>query len=225
MKKSIILISIFIITSVLVYPHSLSLGVYIPLGGNIPSIYQNNTLNQNLTLTPKTSFEGGIIFNPRVIFNIDDYSSINTGIDIGWYRDVFKFITDSENFSHEFDNLMLGLNLSYTFSFLLFGIGGGVKFPLIGKYSQGGYAIGLEKDNFAVRFNKPFIPYVRLYLGADLAYINLTFFVNFDIPNMQIKNNLGSLGVGYKYPGTLSSIDMGAQIALYFDVFKFGENK
>ena len=45
MKKGIIIISLFLITSALAYSHALGVGLYIPLGGSIPSLYQNDNLN------------------------------------------------------------------------------------------------------------------------------------------------------------------------------------
>ncbi|MBW5410443.1 hypothetical protein E6A50_08685, partial [Brachyspira hampsonii] len=69
------------------------------------------------------------------------------------------------------------------------------------------------------------IPYVRLYTGIDLYLVSLSLYVNFDIPNMQIRDNLASLGEGYSYPGKLASVDIGVQLGLYLDIFKFGENQ
>ena len=77
MKKSIILISTFLITSVLAYSHSLGVGLYIPLGGSIPSLYQNDNLDPTSSLSPKSAFEVGVIFNPRVTLNIDKYNDIS----------------------------------------------------------------------------------------------------------------------------------------------------
>ncbi|MBW5380931.1 hypothetical protein E6A52_09435, partial [Brachyspira hampsonii] len=74
-------------TSALAYSHSLDVGLYVPLGGSIPSLYQND----NLSLSPKSAFEVGVIFNPRVTFDVNDYNDISIGVDIGWYRDTFKF--------------------------------------------------------------------------------------------------------------------------------------
>ena len=71
MKKIIILITIFIMASALAYSNSLGLGLYIPLGGSIPSFYQNNNANPNLTLSPQSAFEVGVIFQPRINFKVD----------------------------------------------------------------------------------------------------------------------------------------------------------
>ena len=216
MKKSITLISLFLITSALAYSHSLGVGLYIPLGGSIPSLYQNDNLDPTASLSPKTAFEVGVIFNPRVTFDIDKYNRVSIGIDVGWYRDTFKFQTGSQNFTHEFDTVMTGLNFRWSPSLFVLGIGGGVKFPFLGKYWTG---------NNNSRFNNAVIPYVRLYTGIDLYLVSLALYVNFDIPNMQIKDNLASLGEGYSYPGKLASVDIGVQVGLHLDIFKFGENQ
>ncbi|MEI0559742.1 hypothetical protein [Brachyspira intermedia] len=225
MKKSIILISTFLITSVLAYSHSLGVGLYIPLGGSIPSLYQTDNLNPNASLSPKTAFEVGVIFNPRVSFDIDKYNIVSIGIDVGWYRDTFKFQTGSQNFTHEFDTVMTGLNFRWTPSLFVLGIGAGVKFPFLGKYWEGNNNIALNGGHFSARFNNTVIPYVRLYTGIDLYLVSLALYVNFDIPNMQIKDNLASLGEGYSYPGKLASVDIGVQVGLHLDIFKFGENQ
>ncbi|KLI33256.1 hypothetical protein, partial [Brachyspira hyodysenteriae] len=205
MKKSIILISLFLITTALAYSHSLGVGLYIPLGGSIPSLYQTDNLNPNLSLSPKSSFEVGVIFNPRVTLNIDKYNDISIGVDVGWYRDTFKFQTSSQNFTHEFDTVMTGINFRWSPSLFVLGIGGGVKFPFTGKYWEGNNNIALSAGNFSARFNNTVIPYIRLYTGIDVSLISLALYVNFDIPNMQIKDNLASLGEGYSYPGKLGS--------------------
>ena len=44
MKKIIILTSLFLVISALAYSHTLGVGLYIPLGGSIPSLYQNDNL-------------------------------------------------------------------------------------------------------------------------------------------------------------------------------------
>ncbi|KLI13289.1 hypothetical protein [Brachyspira hyodysenteriae] len=225
MKKSIILISLFLITTALAYSHSLGVGLYIPLGGSIPSLYQTDNLNPNLSLSPKSSFEVGVIFNPRVTLNIDKYNDISIGVDVGWYRDTFKFQTSSQNFTHEFDTVMTGINFRWSPSLFVLGIGGGVKFPFTGKYWEGNNNIALSAGNFSARFNNTVIPYIRLYTGIDVSLISLALYVNFDIPNMQIKDNLASLGEGYSYPGKLGSVDIGVQIGLHLDIFKFGENE
>ncbi|MEI0496707.1 hypothetical protein R4J09_15065 [Brachyspira intermedia] len=224
MKKSITLISLFLITSALAYSHSLGVGLYIPLGGSIPSLYQNDNLDPTASLSPKSAFEVGVIFNPRVNFDIDKYNIVSIGIDVGWYRDTFKFQTGSQNFTHEFDTVMTGLNFRWRPSLFVLGIGGGVKFPFLGKYWVGNSDTALSGGNFSARFNNPVIPYVRLYTGIDLSLISLALYVNFDIPNMQIKDNLASLGEGYSYPGKLGSVDIGVQVGIHLDIFEFGEN-
>ena len=225
MKKNIILISLFLMTSALAYSHSLGIGLYIPLGGSIPSLYQNDNLNPTSSLSPKSAFEVGVIFNPRVTFDVNDYNDVSIGVDIGWYRDTFKFQTDSQNFTHEFDTVMTGINFRWSPSIFLLGIGGGVKFPFTGKYWEDKNDIKLSGGNFSARFNNPIIPYVRLYTGIDLNLVSLALYVNFDIPTMQIKDNLASLGEGYSYPGKLASVDIGVQVGIHLDIFKFGENQ
>ncbi|AEM22362.1 hypothetical protein Bint_1746 [Brachyspira intermedia PWS/A] len=176
-------------------------------------------------MSPKTAFEVGVIFNPRVTLNIDKYNNIHIGIDVGWYRDTFKFQTASQNFTHEFDTVMTGINFRWSPSLFLLGIGAGVKFPFLGKYWTGDSNVALNVGHFSTRFNNTVIPYISFYTGIDLYLVSLALYVNFDIPNMQIKDNLSSLGEGYSYPGKLASVDIGVQIGLHLDIFEFGENQ
>ena len=222
MKKIMILITILIMTSAAAYSHSLGLGLYIPLGGSIPSIYQKD----NLSLSLKSAFEIGVIFQPRVNFRItsSSYHYISIGLDVGWYRDTFKFQTDAKNFTHEFDTVMTGLNLEWRPLIFQLGVGGGVKFPFSGSYIENNDGRKLNGGNFSSRFNNGFIPYVRLYTGMNIAILSLSLYVNFDIPYYQIKDNLSSLGEGYKYPGKLGSVDIGVQFGLHIDIFEFGDN-
>ncbi|PTY40638.1 hypothetical protein [Brachyspira hampsonii] len=226
MKKVIILISLFMMTSVLAYSHSLGLGLYIPLSGSIPSLYPNNNLNTASSLSPKSAFEMGVIFQPRVNFKMSaiSYNYISLGVDIGWYRDTFQFQTSTKNFTHEFDTLMTGINLEWRPLIFQLGIGGGVKFPLSGAYLENNNGTKLSGVDLYSRFNNTIIPYVRLYTGINLVVLSLSFYVNFDIPYYQIKDNLASLGEGYSYPGKLASVDIGAQIGLHLDIFEFGDN-
>ena len=143
-------------------------------------------------MSPKSAFEVGVIFNPRVTFKVNRYNNVSIGIDVGWYRDTFKFQTGSQNFTHEFDTVMTGLNFRWSPSLFVLGIGGGVKFPFLGKYWVGNSDTALSGGNF--------------------------------IPNMQIKDNLASLGEGYSYPGKLGSVDIGVQVGIHLDIFEFGEN-
>ncbi|KLI15761.1 hypothetical protein [Brachyspira hyodysenteriae] len=225
MKKIIILISLFTMVSALAYSHALGVGLYIPLGGSIPSLYQTDNLNPTASISPQTSFEVGVIFNPRVTFNVNKLNNVSIGIDVGWYRDTFKFQTDTKNFTHEFDTVMTGLNFRWNPMLFVLGIGGGVKIPFTGKYWEGNNNIALSAGNFSARFNNTVIPYVRLYTGIDLFLVSLSLYVNFDIPYYQIKDNLASLGEGYSYPGKLGSVDIGVQLGIHLDIYKFGEEE
>lgn len=169
----------------------------------------------------------GVIFHPRINFKITEksYHYISLGLDVGWYRDTFKFQNGSLNFTHEFDSLMTGINLEWRPLMFQLGIGGGVKIPFSGAYWEDKSNIKLSGGNIYGRFNNPVIPYVRLYTGINIVFVSLSLYVNFDIPNMQMKNNLASLGEGYGYPGKLASVDIGAQIGIHLDLFKFGENE
>ncbi|EKV56546.1 hypothetical protein A966_09536 [Brachyspira hampsonii 30446] len=226
MKKVIVLISLLIMTSVLAYSHSLGLGLYIPLGGSIPSLYQNDNLNPASSLSPKSAFEMGVIFQPRVNFKMSaiSYNYISLGVDFGWYRDTFKFQTSTKNFTHQFDSIMTGINLEWRPLIFQLGIGGGVKFPLSGAYLENNNGTKLSGGDLYSRFNNTIIPYVRLYTGINLVVLSLSFYVNFDIPYYQIKDNLALLGEGYKYSGKLASVDIGAQIGVHLDIFEFGDN-
>ena len=223
MKKTIVL-AFMLISSSLVYSHSLGIGMYIPLGGSIPSFYSDNTEAASF-FSPKSAFEVGVIFNPRINFNIGDGThTISLGLDVGWYRDTFKFITaDSRNYTHEFDSVMTGLNLEWRPLLFQLGIGGGVKIPFSGKYTEGDSDRKISA--LSGRFNDVLIPYVRLYTGINIVFVSLSLYVNFDIPYIGVKNNVGSLGYGYMYPGKLGSVDIGAQLGIHLDLFKFGDTE
>ena len=223
MKKSIILITIFIMTSTIAYSNSLGLGLYIPLGGSIPSLYQNDNANPNITLSPHSAFEIGVIFQPSIYFTIDKLHYIVLGADFGWYRDTFQFQTSTKNFTHQFDTLMTGINLEWRPSIFQIGIGGGVKVPLSGKYWTGDNYTLLDYKALSSRFNNLVIPYLKLYTGVNFFLVSLSFYANFDIPTIQIKNNLASLGEGYKYIGKLASFDIGAQIGVHLPIIEFGK--
>ncbi|WP_297203069.1 hypothetical protein [uncultured Brachyspira sp.] len=223
--KKFVLISLFLMISSLAYSHSLGLGMYIPLGGSIPSFYPESSVDPSVSFSPKTAFEVGVIFQPRVNFNIGDGThTISLGLDVGWYRDTFKFITaDSRNYTHEFDSVMTGLNLEWRPLLFQLGIGGGVKIPFSGKYTEGDSDRKISA--LSGRFNDVLIPYVRLYTGINIVFVSLSLYVNFDIPYIGVKNNVGSLGYGYMYPGKLGSVDIGAQLGIHLDLFKFGDTE
>ena len=178
--------------SAIAYSNSLGLGLYIPLGGSIPSLYQNNNADPNLTLSPQSAFEVGVIFQPRINFKVDKKGihRISIDLDVGWYRDTFKFQYAYKDFTHEFDSIMTGLNFEWRPLIFQLGIGGGVKFPFTGKYWIGGNYTALNGGTLPVRFSSPFIPYIRFYTGINLVVLSLSLYTNFDIPNMAIKDNL-----------------------------------
>lgn len=45
------------------------------------------------------------------------------------------------------------------------------------------------------------------------------------MPYLQMKDGLQGLGVGYKYPGKLGSVDVGVQFGIHLDIFNFGGTK
>ena len=207
--------------SAIAYSNSLGLGLYIPLGGSIPSLYQNNNADPNLTLSPQSAFEVGVIFQPRINFKVDKKGihRISIGLDVGWYRDTFKFQYAYKDFTHEFDSIMTGLNFEWRPLIFQLGIGGGVKFPFTDKYWIGGNYTALNGGTLPVRFSSPFIPYIRFYTGINLVVLSLSLYTNFDIPNMAIKDNLGLLGEGYQYPGKLFSVDIGVQFGIHLEIY------
>ncbi|MEI0526313.1 hypothetical protein R4K54_10345 [Brachyspira murdochii] len=217
MKKSIILI--FIMTSALAYSHSFVMSLYVPLAGSRPSFYQTGIISDYLTEQAESAFEVGVIFQPSIYFTIDKLHYIVLGADFGWYRDTFQF----QDFTHEFDSIITGLSLEWRPSIFQIGIGGGVKFPLSGKYSRGNNYTLLDYKALSSRFNNLVIPYVKLYTGVNFFLVSLSFYANFDIPTIQIKNNLASLGEGYKYIGKLASVDIGAQIGVHLPIIEFGK--
>ena len=223
MKKSIVMITIFIMTTSLAYSHNFVMSLYVPFAGSRPSFYQNGILSEYLTDQAESAFEVAVIFQPSIYFQLDKFHYIVLGIDFGWYRDTFKFHDNSQDFTHEFDTVMTGLNFRWNPMLFVLGIGGGVKIPFTGKYWEGNNNIALSAGNFSARFNNTIIPYVRLYTGIDLFLVSLALYVNFDIPYYEIKNNLSSLGEGYSYPGKLGSVDVGVQLGIHLDIFKFGE--
>lgn len=212
-------------TSVLAYSHNFVMSLYVPFAGSRPSFYQNCFLSEYLTDQKKSAFEAGVIFQPSIYFAIEKMYYIVLGLDFGWYRDTFKFYNNSQDFTHEFDSIITGLSLEWKPSIFQIGIGVGVKFPLSGKYWTGDNAILLYNKDLLSRFNNLVIPYVKLYTGINFFLVSLLFYVNFDIPYYQIKDNLASLGEGYKYPGKLASVDVGVQIGIHLDMFKFGEEE
>ncbi|MEI0701168.1 hypothetical protein [Brachyspira intermedia] len=225
MKKSIVMITIFIMTTSLAYSHNFVMSLYVPFAGSRPSFYQNGILSEYLIDQGESAFEVAVIFQPSIYFQLDKFHFIVLGVDFGWYRDTFKFHDNSQDFTHEFDNLMTGVNLEWRPLIFQLGIGAGVKFPFSGAYWENNNNIKLSGGNISARFNNSVIPYVRLYTGIDLYLVSLALYVNFDIPNMQIKDNLASLGEGYSYPGKLASVDIGVQVGIHLDIFKFGENQ
>ena len=224
MKKSIILITIFLMTSVLAYSHNFVMSLYIPLAGSRPSFYQNGLLSDYLTEQAESAFEVGVIFQPSIYFKIEKLHYIVLGIDFGWYRDTFKFYNNSQDFTHEFDSIITGLSLEWKPSIFQIGIGGGVKFPLSGKYCTGDNCILLDYKALSSRFNNIVIPYIKLYTGINLFLVSLLFYVNFDIPYYQIKDNVSSLGEGYRYSTQLASVDIGVQIGIHLPIIEFGDS-
>lgn len=225
MKKVLLSMSLLLMTSVLAYSHSVGIGMYIPLGGSIPTFYPNGGTDPYLTFSPKSAFEVGIVFQPRVSFKIDNkgYNYISLAVDFGWYRDTFKFQQNSSTYMHQFDTLMTGLSIEWRPSLFMLGVGGGVKIPFTGEYSENGNGIKLSSTSVKSRFDNTLLPYVKLYAGVHMVFVSLALYVNFDIPYIQTKDNLGSLGAGYMYPGKLASVDIGAQIGLHLDFFNFAE--
>ncbi|PTY40639.1 hypothetical protein [Brachyspira hampsonii] len=223
MKKIIILITIFIMTSSLAYSHSFVMSLYVPLAGSRPSFYQNGLLSEHLTEQAESAFEAGVIFQPSIYFTIDKLHYIVLAADFGWYRDTFKFHNNYHDFTHEFDSIITGLSLEWKPSIFQIGIGGGVKFPLSGKYWTGNNYTLLDYNALSSRFNNLVIPYVKLYTGVNFFLVSLSFYVNFDIPYYQIKDNLASLGEGYRYPIQLASVDLGVQIGVHLPIIEFGK--
>lgn len=121
---------------------------------------------------------------------------------------------------------MTGLNIEWRPSLFQLGIGGGVKFPCSGEYLEGDIGTKLSGDKLAERFNTPIIiPYLKLYAGVNFYFVNLSLYMNVDIPYIQVKDNISSLGYGYKYPGQLAAFDVGVQIGIYLPLLEFGESK
>ncbi|MBW5389737.1 hypothetical protein, partial [Brachyspira hampsonii] len=176
MKKSIILITIFITTSALAYSHIFVMSLYVPLAGSRPNFYQTGILSEYLTEQAESAFEAGVIFQPSIYFTIDKFHYVVLGVDFGWYRDTFQF----QDFTHEFDSIITGLSLEWKPSIFQIGIGGGVKFPLSGKYSRGNNYTLLDYNALSSRFNNLVIPYVKLYTGVNFFLVSLSFYVNFD---------------------------------------------
>ena len=49
MKKSIVIITIFIMTTSLAYSHNFVMSLYVPFAGSRPSFYKNGILSEYLT--------------------------------------------------------------------------------------------------------------------------------------------------------------------------------
>ena len=108
MKKIIILITIFLMITALAYSHSFVMSLYVPLAGSRPSFHKNGILTDDLMENGEFAFEVGVIFQPSIYFTISKFHYIVLGVDFGWNRDTFKFITGTVNKAFtEFDDRML----------------------------------------------------------------------------------------------------------------------
>ena len=117
MKKIIILITIFIITTSLAYSHSFVMSLYVPLAGSRPSFHKNGILTDDLTENGESAFEVGVIFQPSIYFTIDKFHYIVLGVDFGWYRIHLNLITmlkiSHMNLIILLQDLVLNGNLQY----------------------------------------------------------------------------------------------------------------
>lgn len=81
MKKIIILISLFLMTSALAYSHYFVIGLYVPLGGSIPGFLPNKLYEPATIGEEKWSFEMGVIFQPGLYFELGKFHYIAVSLD------------------------------------------------------------------------------------------------------------------------------------------------
>ncbi|WP_300368667.1 hypothetical protein [Brachyspira sp.] len=217
MKKIIILFILF--TSVKAFSQLgfFSLGYILPLAGSLPQYYIENhggILNKN-SYESQSAFEIGFLVQPAYNFILHEYAILGLGMDLGYYRDAYRFINyeDRQKYTHIFDSLNIGGYIEGLFSnIFMIGFGGGVKVPLGGSYRYDYIIESLNYSRLKQRFDDIVIPYVKFLIGVKsfpaISGFSLSFYFNYDFPVIKdIRVSPDSV--------KFSSIDLGVQIGIY----------
>ena len=242
MKKILItFISIFSLSAYLFPLTSFDLSLSVPIGGSFPT-FQNNdkNLNNGINYRPETAIEIGVLLKPKFNFEITNNHIISAGIELGYYRDSFQFDYDYNNITtpqedpdalpvkankqivHIFDSFNIGGTFEYKYLNFFCGIGVGFKIPLAGAYwyeeTEKRLSLGLLYGAYKNAFI--FIPYTKIFAGIDIGIINLSAYLNFDLPYVETRSELTVDSQIYSsVSGKLSSVDLGVQISLNLDLF------
>lgn len=241
MKKILITIISIISFSTCLFPlSSFDLLLSVPIGGSFPS-FQNNdkNLNNGINYRPETAIEIGVLLKPKFNFEITNNHIISAGIELGYYRDTFQFDYDYNNISisqgnngetvransqivHVFDSFNIGGTFEYQYLNFFCGIGVGFKIPLAGAYwyeeTEKRLSLGLLYGAYRNAFI--FIPYTKIFAGLDIGIINISAYLNFDLPYIETRSELTVDSQVYSSAiGKLSSVDLGVQISLSLNLF------
>ena len=221
MKKFIFLLILILTISSNVFAQLgfFSLGYILPLAGSLPTYYMENSVKNRYE--PKSAFEIGFLLQPAYNFILGKKVILGLGMDIGYYRDTYRFINgfDSQKYTHVFDSLNIGGYIEAMFArIFIIGLGGGVKVPLGGSYRYDYIIEVLNYGRLKNRFDNIAIPYIKFLIGlktfVGFSGISLSFYVNYDFPAMKYKMESPNI---VKF----SSVDLGVQIGLYFSTLSY----
>lgn len=236
MKKILITIISIISFSTYLFPlSSFDLSLSVPIGGSFPT-FQNNdkNLNNGINYRPETAIEIGVLLKPKFNFEITNNHIISAGVELGYYRDTFQFDYDYNNITdtagvkannqivHVFDSFNIGGTFEYQYLNFFCGIGVGFKIPLAGAYwyeeTEKRLSLGLLYGAYRNAFI--FIPYTKIFAGLDIGIINVSAYLNFDLPYVETRSELTIDSQTYSSAsGKLSSVDLGVQISLDLNLF------
>ncbi|WP_295155765.1 hypothetical protein [uncultured Brachyspira sp.] len=223
MKKIIILLVLFI-TSVKAFPQLgfFSLGYILPLSGSLPKYYIENNggaLNKN-SYESQSAFEVGFLVQPVYNFILHKDIILGLGMDLGYYRDTYRFINYEERkkYTHVFDSLNMGGYIEGIFAnIFMLGFGGGIKVPLGGSLRYDYIIETLNYSRLKQRFDDIVIPYIKFLIGVKsftvLGGVSLSFYFNYDFP---VIKDIKSAPDTVKF----SSIDLGVQIGFYISALE-----
>ncbi|WP_157151861.1 hypothetical protein [Brachyspira sp. SAP_772] len=236
MKKILITIVSIISFSTYLFPlSSFDLSLSVPIGGSFPS-FQNNdkNLNNGINYRPEAAIEIGVLLKPKFNFEITNNHIISAGVELGYYRDTFQFDYDYNNITdtagvkannqivHVFDSFNIGGTFEYQYLNFFCGVGVGFKIPLAGAYwyeeTEKRLSLGLLYGAYRNAFI--FIPYTKIFAGLDIGIINVSAYLNFDLPYVETRSELTIDSQTYSSAsGKLSAVDLGVQISLNLDLF------
>ena len=242
MKKILITIISIVSFSTCLFPlSSFDLSLSVPVGASFPS-FQNNdkNLNNGINYRPEAAIEIGVLVKPKFNFEITNDHIISAGIELGYYRDTFQFDYDYNNITisqedpntqpvkannqivHVFDSFNIGGTFEHQYLNFFCGVGVGFKIPLAGAYwyeeTEKRLSLGLLYGAYRNAFI--FIPYTKIFAGLDIGIINISAYLNFDLPYVETRSELTVDSQTYSSAsGKLSSVDLGVQISLNLDLF------